>query len=147
MGTIRRLRHQIESGMPSGLAAYEVSSIAMPGDDDDYYCTPDLVVLPDSWDCDDEWLADPADVELAVEVISRSEKARDITGKNGWYAAAGVRTLLVLDPRFGTWQLFREPAAGRYPEPLTGAYGGTISLPAPIACTLDTACLPLYERR
>lgn len=49
--------------MPAGLAAYEVTSIAMPGDDD--YCTPDLVVVPDAWDTDDEWLADPADVELA----------------------------------------------------------------------------------
>ncbi|WP_369690313.1 hypothetical protein [Nocardia miyunensis] len=70
-GTIRRLRHQLEAQMPPGLAAYQVSSIALPDDDDDY-CTPDLVVLPDSWDIDDEWLADPADVESAVEELRLS---------------------------------------------------------------------------
>lgn len=52
----------------------------MPGHLDDY-ATPDLVVLPEAWD-DDNWLADPADVELAVEVISQSEKARDISQRS-----------------------------------------------------------------
>ncbi|KAF0845108.1 Uma2 family endonuclease [Nocardia caishijiensis] len=142
-GTIRRLRHQLESVMPEGLAAYEVTSIAMPGDTDDY-CTPDLVVLPDSWDTDDEWLADPADVELAVEVISKSEKAHQITGKNGWYGAAGVRTLLVIDPRFGRWALYRDPDAGVYPDPVEGAFGDPLVLPEPLSTAVDTACLPLY---
>ncbi|MFD3746889.1 hypothetical protein [Nocardia sp. NPDC058633] len=56
-GSIRRLRQQLEPSMPEGLAAYEVTSIAMPDDVDDY-CTPDLVILPDTWDTDDDWLAD-----------------------------------------------------------------------------------------
>lgn len=144
-GTIRRLRHQLESVMPEGLAAYEVTSIAMPGDIDDY-CTPDLVVLPDAWDTDDEWLADPADVELAVEVISKSEKAHQITGKNGWYGAAGVRALLVIDPRFGRWALYREPSTGVYPDPVEGDFGAPIVLAAPLSMSLDTACLPLYDQ-
>ncbi|MFD4430801.1 Uma2 family endonuclease [Nocardia sp. NPDC058497] len=142
-GTIRRLRHQLESVMPEGLAAYEVTSIAMPGDADDY-CTPDLIVLPDAWDTDDEWLADPADVELAVEVISRSEKAHQITGKNGWYGAAGVRTLLVIDPGFGRWALYRDPDSGVYPDPVEGMFGDPIMLPVPLSTAVDTGCLPLY---
>ncbi|MFJ2668471.1 Uma2 family endonuclease [Nocardia fluminea] len=144
-GSIRRLRQQLEVAMPGGLAAYEVTSIAMPDDIDDY-CTPDLVVLPDTWDTDDDWLADPLDVELAVEVISKSERAAQINGKNGWYAAAGVRALLVLDPRVGRWALFAGPESGAYSGLIEGVYGDPIVLLAPLAMSLDTACLPLYDR-
>lgn len=142
-GTIRRLRRQLEPQLPEGLAAYEVSSIPMPDDPDDY-CTPDLVILPESWEEDDEWLADPADVELAVEVTSQSEKARRISDKNGWYAAAGVRTLLVVDPRFGRWTLFTHPKDGEYHGRLDGSYGDDVPLPEPLGSALDTGCLPRY---
>ncbi|GGK67733.1 Uma2 family endonuclease [Nocardia camponoti] len=142
-GTIRRLRQQLELTMPPGLGMYEVTSIAMPGDDDDY-CTPDLVVLPESWDTDDEWLADPLDVELAVEVISRSERATQIAGKNDWYAAAGVRALVVLDPRTGRWAHFAQPSSTGYCELIEGNYGEPIELNRPFDVTVDTACLPLY---
>ncbi|MEV6277032.1 Uma2 family endonuclease [Nocardia sp. NPDC051832] len=142
-GTIRRLRHQLEPRIPQGLASYENSSIPMPDDDDDY-CTPDLIVLPESWDDDDEWLADPADAELAVEVISKSEKARQITDKNGWYAAAGVKILLVVDPRHGMWTLFTHPKDGAYHGKLDGVYGDAITLPEPFGFDLDSGCLPRY---
>ncbi|WP_203217913.1 Uma2 family endonuclease [Nocardia terpenica] len=142
-GTVRRLRKQIEAAIPAGLAPYEVSSVAMLGDADDY-CTPDLVVLPDSWDQDDEWLADPRDVELALEVISKSEKAQEITDKNGWYSVAGVRVLLVVDPRFGRWTLYTHPRDGVYHGRLDGDYGDPIPLPEPFALNLDSGCLPRY---
>ncbi|NNH73526.1 Uma2 family endonuclease [Nocardia uniformis] len=143
-GTIRRLRRQLEARMPSGLAPYEVTSVAMPGDDDDY-CTPDLVVLPESWDTDDAWLADPADADLAVEVISKSEKAAQITDKNGWYSAAGIRILLVLDPRFATWSLYTHPRNGEYHGQLAGEYGDDVPLPEPFGFSLDTGTLPVYQ--
>ncbi|WP_306363747.1 Uma2 family endonuclease [Nocardia sp. CC227C] len=143
-GTIRRLRVQLEARMPPGLASYEVTSISMPDDADDY-CTPDLVVLPDAWDVDDSWLADPSDVELAVEVISQSEKGPRITDKNGWYSTAGIRMLLVLDPRFGRWSLFTHPKAGEYHGQLTGEYGDRAPLPEPFGFALDTESLPVYR--
>ncbi|QLY31508.1 Uma2 family endonuclease [Nocardia huaxiensis] len=142
-GTIRRVRQQLEPRMPVGFASYEVSSIPMPGDADDY-CTPDLVVLPESWDEDDAWLADPADVELAIEVISKSEKAKQITDKTGWYSTAGVRTLLVLDPRFGRWSLHTHPKDGVYHGLLDGTYSDPVPLPDPFGFEIDTGCLPLY---
>ncbi|MFI2373341.1 Uma2 family endonuclease [Streptomyces sp. NPDC018833] len=142
-GVIRRLRRQIDTAAPERLAAYEVSSIAMPGDLDDYV-TPDLVVLPQDWDDDDDWLADPHDVELAVEVISRSEKARDISQKNDWYAVAGVRALLVVDPRHGTWALHTRPSNGSYQDTLPGKYGEEIPLPDPLALSVATGDLPRY---
>ncbi|WP_225728479.1 MULTISPECIES: Uma2 family endonuclease [unclassified Nocardia] len=142
-GTIRRLRSQLEAEIPTGLGAYEVSSISMPDDEDDY-CTPDLIVLPDDWEEDDEWLADPAEVELAVEVISKSEKTKQITGKNGWYSVAGVRMLLVIDPRYGNWTLYTHPKDGIYQGKLHGTYGDPIELPSPFGFSLDTGCLPRY---
>ncbi|GAB2631074.1 Uma2 family endonuclease [Nocardia goodfellowii] len=145
-GTIRRLRRQLEPRIPQGLAAYENSSIPMPDDEDDY-CTPDLIVLPESWDDDDEWLADPADTELAVEVISKSEKARQITDKNGWCAAAGVKMLLVVDPRHGVWTLYTHPKDGVYHGKLDGDYGDAVTLPEPFALELDSGCLPRYGDR
>ncbi|GAA2134118.1 Uma2 family endonuclease [Streptomyces synnematoformans] len=143
VGTIRRLRVQIEPGLPEGLAPYEMSSVAMPEDPDDY-ATPDLAVLPVEWDEDDSWLADPRDVALAVEVISQSEKAKDITDKNGWYARAGVATLLVLDPRTGRWVLHTHPKDGEYHGRLDGVYGEAIELPAPLPSPVATDVLPRY---
>ncbi|SMF86535.1 Putative restriction endonuclease [Streptomyces sp. Amel2xC10] len=142
-GTIRRLRVQIEPRLSEALAPYEMSSVAMPEDPDDY-ATPDLTVLPVEWDEDDSWLADPRDVALAVEVISQSEKAKDITDKNGWYARAGVAVLLVLDPRTGRWTLHTRPKDGEYHGRLDGVYGEAVDLPAPLPSPIDTGVLPLY---
>lgn len=143
MGVVYRLRQQIDPVLPENLGSYEVSSIPMPGDPDDYV-TPDLVVLPVEWDEDDGWLADPRDVELAVEVISKSEKARDITQKNDWYAVAGVKALLVVDPRHGTWALHTGPENGSYQDTLPGKYGEDIRLPPPLFFSLATGGLPVY---
>ncbi|WSV68924.1 Uma2 family endonuclease [Streptomyces sp. NBC_01012] len=146
-GTIRRLRLQLDPGLPAGLAAglaaYEVTSVAMPGDLDDY-ATPDLVVLPEEWDDDDHWLADPVEAELAVEVVSQSEKARAITQKIDWYAVAGVRALLVLDPRHGTWAVHTRPGDGRYEDSRRGKYGEDVPLPSPLAPAVTTDSFPLY---
>lgn len=142
-GTIRRLRRQLEPSLPLGTAAYEVTSVGMPDDPDDY-ATPDLVLLPDEWDEDDAWLADPADAVLAVEVISQSEKARDISQKNDWYAVAGVAALLVIDPRRGTWALHTRPSGGAYQERAGGKYGEGIPMPDPLGLVVETDSFPRY---
>lgn len=115
----------------------------MPDDADDY-ATPDLAILPVKWDEDDSWLADPVDVALAVEVIAKSEKAKDITDKNGWYARAGVAVLLVLDPRTCHWTLHTRPKDGEYRGRVYGVYGEAIDLPAPLRSPIDTSVLPRY---
>lgn len=144
-GTVLLIRRRIEPRLPAGLAPYEMSSIAMPGDEDDY-CTPDLVVLPESWSNDDDWLIDPQEVELAVEVTSRSEKPQQIIRKNGWYSVAGVRTLLVLDLGSGRWELYTHPRGGDYHGRLDGNYGDPIPLPEPFGFTVETDELPRYGR-
>ncbi|MFI6862931.1 Uma2 family endonuclease [Streptomyces sp. NPDC050421] len=142
-GTIRRLRRQLEPTLPPGTGAYEVTSVGMP-DDPDGYATPDLVLLPDEWDEGDAWLADPADAVLAVEVISQSEKARDISQKNDSYAVAGVAVLLVIDPRHGTWALHKRPESGSYQERSAGKFGEGIPLPDPLGLVVATDSFPRY---
>lgn len=142
-GVIARLRRQLESALPEGLAAYEVSSIALPDDPDDY-ATPDLIVLPEDWEDDDDWLAAPEDAALAVEVISKSEKSKEIRDKADWYATAAVAVLLVVDPRNGTWTLRTRPEGGSYQDTVGGKYGETVLLPEPIGLDVVTDGLPLY---
>ena len=142
-GAIRYLRHQLEPVMPDGLGVYEVSSVMMPGERDEY-ATPDLVVLPEEWDDDDDWLADPRDVALAVEVISQSEKSREIRDKTDWYAVAGVAAILVIDPRNGTWALHTHPDNGAYQDVLPGKFGEPLPLPPPLGFEVATDRFRLY---
>ncbi|MDQ1009878.1 Uma2 family endonuclease [Streptomyces sp. V4I23] len=142
-GVIYRLEETIRPRLPKSLVAVEMASIEMPEDPDDYV-TPDLTVCPAEFLTSDHWLIDPHDVELAVEVISQSEKARDIRQKSDWYAVAGVRALLVVDPRHGTWALHTSPSNGSYQDTLPGKYGEEIPLPDPLALSVATGELPLY---
>ncbi|MEU9637700.1 Uma2 family endonuclease [Streptomyces tendae] len=145
-GVIRRLRRHLEAaGLPDGLDAYEVSSIALPDDPDDYV-TPDLVVLPTEWEEDDSWLADPREAVLAVEVVSASERAREIRDKADWYAVAGVPLLLVIDPRNGTWALHSRPDNGAYQEVNPGKFGEAALLPEPLRLEVATDDLPQYGK-
>ncbi|OAH13342.1 Uma2 family endonuclease [Streptomyces jeddahensis] len=141
-GVVARLRRQLDKALPEELSAYEMSSIALPDDADDYV-TPDLIVLPTEWE-DDDWLADPVDVALAVEVISAPEKSKDIRDKADWYAVSHVANLLVIDPRKGTWALHTHPRSGSYRDVLPGKFGESVPLPPPLGFEVETARFPLY---
>ncbi|WP_405004800.1 Uma2 family endonuclease [Kitasatospora purpeofusca] len=145
-GTVRRLRLRLDRRLPAGLAGYQVSSVGTPDDDEDY-ATPDLVVLPTGWEGSDEWLADPRDAALAVEVVSRTERAGGTTPGAGWYAGAGVAALLAVDPRKGVWTYFTHPRDGAYRGVLHGRYGEPVPLTAPFTGELPTLDLPLYAPR
>ncbi|MFF4354697.1 Uma2 family endonuclease [Streptomyces sp. NPDC001530] len=142
-GVVVRVRQQLCEALPEGLRAYEVSSIALPEDPDDYV-TPDLIVLPMQWEEDDGWLADPEDAAFALEVISSSEKSREIRDKADWYAVAGVPVLLVVDPRKGTWALHTRPDNGAYQDVLPGKYGEPVPLPEPLGFEVATDGFPVY---
>lgn len=106
--------------------------VAMPMDPDDF-AVPDLVVRGEG-----------GEIALAVEVVSRQEKARDATQKADWYAVACIPALMVVDPRHGTWMLRSRPRDGRYGETRGGRYGQDIPLPAPLSRSLSTCGLPRY---
>lgn len=143
-GVVKRVRRQLESAaLPEGLDVYEVSSIGLPEDPDDYV-TPDLIVLPLEWEQDENWLADPEAAALAVEVISPSEKSREIRDKADWYAVARVPVLLVVDPRKGTWTLHTRPDNGAYRDVLPGKFGESVRLPEPLDIEIATDDFPGY---
>jgi Uma2 family endonuclease len=134
---IYQLEELIRSQLPTELVAPEVSSIEMPDDPDDFV-TPDLLVCPREFLESDDWLLDPHDIELAVEVISPSEKSRAIRDKADWYAVAGVPVLLVIDPRKGTWALHARPDNGTYQEVLPGKFGESVRLSRPLDIEIAT---------
>ncbi|WP_433327786.1 hypothetical protein [Spirillospora sp. CA-294931] len=80
-------------------------------------------------------------------MISKSERAKGNTDKDDWYAIAGVRLLLTLDLRVGTWSLHSHPGEDGYRGSLSGEYGEQIPLPEPFSFALDTADLPRYSER
>jgi Uma2 family endonuclease len=145
-GIIIDLRDAIRPGLGTGLEAYENVSVPMADDPDDY-STPDLTVGPRSFKETDDWLLDSDAVELAVEVISPSERLKGINEKTAWYAAAGVARLLQIDPRTGTWSFFTRPARadGEYRGVVHGKYGEPAPLPPEIGGDLDTGDLPQYR--
>ncbi|MFF7633785.1 Uma2 family endonuclease [Kitasatospora sp. NPDC008050] len=142
-GTVRLLRDRLDALLPSGLGAYQMSSVGMPDDEADY-ATPDLLVLPIDWGDDDGWLADPHDVAFSVEVVPGPERARGIADKTRWYALAGVVLLLAVDPRNGTWTLHSHPRDGVYQGVLHGTYGESVPLTGPLTGELSTTALPRY---
>lgn len=142
-GVIYQLEELIRPKLPPELVAPEVSSIEMPDDPDDFV-TPDLVVCPRDFLESDDWLLDPQDIELAVEVISQSEKSREIRDKADWYAVARVPILFVVDPRNGTWALHTRPDNGAYRDVLPGKFGESVRLPEPLGIEVSTDGFPVY---
>lgn len=137
------LEEMLRPQLPPELVAVEMASIEMPDEPDDYV-TPDLLVCPSEFLDSDEWLLDPRDVEVAVEVISQSEKSREIRDKADWYAVAGVTVLLVVDPRKGTWALHTHPDNGAYRDVLPGKFGEPVPLPDPLGFEVATDGFPIY---
>ncbi|MBM9620708.1 Uma2 family endonuclease [Streptomyces zhihengii] len=81
---------------------------------------------------------------LAVEVVSRAEKGRGLSGKAEWYAAAYLPLLLVVDPREGRWSLCSGPDGAAFTRTGQGVYGEAAVLPAPFAGAVPTAGLPVH---
>ncbi|MGJ5891213.1 Uma2 family endonuclease [Streptomyces niveiscabiei] len=137
------LRDTLRPQLPPPHEAFENVSVPMPGDPDDY-ATPDLTIGPRAFKDDDGRLLDADAVELAVEVISPSERLKGINEKTAWYAAARVPRLLQIDPRTGTWSLFGRPGEGECRSVVHGKYGETVPLPAELGGELGTTGLGLY---
>ncbi|MFI8947962.1 Uma2 family endonuclease [Streptomyces sp. NPDC053750] len=142
-GVVWKVRRQLDGVLPEGLAAFEVSSIALPDDPDDYV-TPDLIVLPMEWADDDDWLADPRDCALAVEAISPSEKSREIRGQGRLVRRCPSPRSFRYRPRKGTWDLNTRPDNGAYQNVQSGKFGESVRLPRPLAGEIATDDFPLY---
>ncbi|MDI3390517.1 Uma2 family endonuclease [Streptomyces sp. B-S-A8] len=126
-GIINAVYDQLRPVLPSHLRPYQVASLPIPGDPDDY-ATPDLLICDAGFGESDEWLADPGDVELVVEVVSKGNSTKDTRDMVAWYADAGVPSYLLIDPRDGSWTLYTEPREGEYQGRLRRLYGEDVPL-------------------
>ena len=146
-GIVIDLRDAVRPHLPGECEAFENISIPMAGDDDDY-ATPDLTVGPRAFKDMDDWLLEPEEVQLAVEVISPSERLKGINEKTAWYAAAGVQLLLQVDPRTGTRSLFSRPDRPGCENRgvVHGKYGESAPLPVELGGELETSGLARYAR-
>jgi Uma2 family endonuclease len=85
---------------------------------------PDLMVLPmDLVDSQPEEAVNPRDVELVVEVISKSNPENDYRDKIADYSAMGIPLYLIVDPGRGITQVMSEPDGKGYSTTRTYDYG------------------------
>jgi Uma2 family endonuclease len=139
---INVINEQLMSALPEGLEAFQVASVALPYDPDDY-ATPDLLVGDSALGESDDWLAEPGSVVFVLEVVSKSNSTKDTRDMVRWYAEAGIPSYLVIDPRDGTWTLHTEPRQGEYQGSLHKRYGDDVVL-SDLGVKLSTESLPLY---
>jgi Uma2 family endonuclease len=107
---------------------------------------PDGVVAPmDAFLGCGEWAA-PESVRMAVEVTSRDSDTnqRDRIDKPAAYAEAGIPIYLLVDRDTKEVVVHAEPGSVRYQVVHRYAFGHSVTLPEPVAMTLDTT--PLVER-
>jgi Uma2 family endonuclease len=141
-GIINAITEQLVPELPSHLDVFQVASVPLTGDPDDY-ATPDLLVCDAGFGESDDWLADPGDVELVVEVVSKGNSTKDTRDMVAWYADAGVPAYLVVDPRDGTWTLYTVPREGEYQGRRHGRYGEDVEL-AGLGLKIVTTGLATY---
>lgn len=92
-----------------------------------------------------EW-SDPDGVLMVAEVTSHDgdTDSRDRHEKRDGYAAAGIPVYLLVDRDSNELIVCTDPRNGAYKARTTHAYGATVTLPDPVAITLDTDELKNY---
>lgn len=123
---IRKVLRQLEDQF--GLDA-EIDSdvrIDFPGHLNGF--APDLAKIAEGAVPDARGHYSPGDVELIVEVLSRSTAANDHGPKLKAYAAAGVPAYLVVDPYGARCHLRTHPKDGGYGSELTVDFGEPVKI-------------------
>ncbi|PJE95581.1 hypothetical protein CUT44_22735 [Streptomyces carminius] len=89
---------------------------------------PDLAKIADAAEPGAHGRFSPEDVELVVEVVSRSTAANDYGPKLTAYATAGVPAYLVIGPYTARCRLFTHPKEGGYRSELTTDFGEPVKI-------------------
>jgi Uma2 family endonuclease len=107
---------------------------------DTTYYVPDIVVLRAEAGQSHKALLEPADLLLAVEVLSPSNRGRDLLLKRHEYAVAGIPDYWIVDPGPQTLTVFQlEPPAEDYQEMVTVRAGEPWVAERPFELRLDPA--------
>ncbi|WP_079122771.1 Uma2 family endonuclease [Streptomyces abyssalis] len=138
---IRKVLRQLEGHLGEEAEIDSDVRIDFPGHLNGF--APDLVKIADGATPDSRGLFSPNDIELVVEVISRSTAANDYGPKLRTYASSGVPAYLIVDPYVGRSRLFTHPKDGDYGRDLTVDFGEEIDLSdTPVGLTLSTENFP-----
>jgi Uma2 family endonuclease len=132
-----KLHRQLHALLPAHLDITTNVTLDMTATDERY--VPDLLVVHEDALEGGEWLLDPADAELVVEIVSPSNSRNDRVVKVRGYAASAVPVYLLIDPLEESVTLFSDPSDGMYQQMGRVPFGRSIALPPPCDGKLDTA--------
>lgn len=132
-----RLRNLLHAQAPDDLVVGENAGVAMAKRRT--YRIPDIVVLRASAIDGDESEFHPADVVLAVEVVSPNSGGDDLVMKRYQYGKAGIPHYWIVDQRKRTLTVLRHDGAEGYDDVATVAPGESWHTDEPFPLTLDPA--------
>ncbi|MEU7043985.1 Uma2 family endonuclease [Streptomyces varsoviensis] len=101
--------------------------IDFPGDLNGY--APDVALVRDGAEEDENGNHGYRDVEMVAEVVSRGSRRDDYDAKLVTYARAGVPTYVIADPKRGFVHVHHEPNGDEYDDVSTYAFGTAFGLP------------------
>jgi Uma2 family endonuclease len=107
---------------------------------------PDFLAMP-AIEIDPEEFLPGDQVQIVVEVLSRSNKGNDLVDKVGVYARFGIPIYLIIDPFEGQCVLYLHPDGGIYAEKRISSFGLPIELPEPVGFTLETSTFGMYKKQ
>lgn len=145
-----KLQRQLAKAIPDDWGIYQTLAVAVPSRSGLYI--PDLVVAPEAVVDgalgemgESEHFIQATEVELVVEITSKSTARHDRVSKPAGYAHAEVPLYLLAD-RWATggptFTLYGEPKDGVYRVLQAGKFGDDVHLPAPFDIAIDTSAFP-----
>ncbi|MBB5132824.1 Uma2 family endonuclease [Thermocatellispora tengchongensis] len=135
---LARLLRVLDDAAPPELEALPDVNLAVSQRD---FYIPDVVVVPTEATSATELMFKPADLHLAVEIVSPSTKARDRILKVGAYAAAGIPLYWRLELTEGHSLYVYELEDGEYTPPVCYEGGKVAELVRPFPVSFDPADL------
>ncbi|MEV0279409.1 Uma2 family endonuclease [Streptomyces sp. NPDC050610] len=102
---------------------------------------PDVALVRDGAEEDENGSHSYRDVELVAEVVSRGSRRDDYDAKLRTYALAGVPTYVIADPKTAHVSVHHAPKDGAYGEVATYAFGADVVLSA-AGITIETTDWP-----
>ncbi|MEU5125304.1 Uma2 family endonuclease [Streptomyces mobaraensis] len=124
---IRGLNRALEAGLGIDANILWDVRIDFPGTLNGY--APDIALVKEGAEEDDRGCYDYRDVEFVAEVVSKGSRRDDYDAKLKVYAAAGIPTYLIADPKTGVAHVFHAPREGVYTDETSHTFGEKFTLP------------------
>ncbi|MFE7118612.1 Uma2 family endonuclease [Streptomyces sp. NPDC057654] len=102
---------------------------------------PDVALVKEGAEEDDNGNHSYRDVEMVAEVVSRGSRRDDYDAKLVTYARAGVPTYVIADPKRGFVHVHHMPKGDEYDDVSTYAFGVAFDLPG-TGITIETTDWP-----